>query len=147
MIINLLRAKFVSLLLLVFRNLAQSVGILLYQYMAKLTYYLKPCKLFAIYFETKPNCRLFVQTIEDMGAFAENVLRDKAAIMAYMERSNKVGSEVVIYRKEYPDGTIYYLEEVRMGRKSLAFQSMYKKKEVIVPTGPLAVCKAIRRRL
>ena len=115
--------------------------------MAKLTYYLKPCKLFAIYFETKPNCRLFVQTIEDMGAFAENVLRDKAAIMAYMERSNKVGSEVVIYRKEYPDGTIYYLEEVRMGRKSLAFQSMYKKKEVIVPTGPLAVCKAIRRRL
>lgn len=90
-------------------------------------------------------CADYLQTIEDMGAFAENVLRDKAAIMAYMERSNKVGNEVVIYRKEYPDGAIYYLEEVRMGRKSLAFQSMYKKRSdssiiaFALPLEPLCV--------
>ena len=41
---------------------------------------------------------------------------------------NKKGNEVIIYTKQYPDGNIYYLEEVRNGRESLAFQTMYKKK-------------------
>ena len=77
MIINLLRVKFVSLLLLVFRDLAQSVGILLYQYMAKLTYYLKPCKLFEIYFETKPNCRLLIFNIVNRSMMCFIVLGDK----------------------------------------------------------------------
>ena len=40
---------------------------------------------------------------------------------------NGEGNKVIIYTKSYPDGTTYYLEEVRNGRKSLAFQTMYKK--------------------
>ena len=38
------------------------------------------------------------------------------------------GRDVLVYTKAYPDGTVYYLEEVREGRKSLAFKTMYKKK-------------------
>ena len=41
---------------------------------------------------------------------------------------NKQGRDVIIYTKAYPDGTVYYLEEVRENRESLAFQTMYKKK-------------------
>ena len=41
--------------------------------------------------------------------------------------TNKQRNNVVIYNKKYPDGTTYYVEEVRNGRKSLAFQTMYKK--------------------
>lgn len=41
---------------------------------------------------------------------------------------NKQGRDVIIYTKMYPDGTVYYLEEVRENRESLAFQTMYKKK-------------------
>lgn len=40
---------------------------------------------------------------------------------------NSKGNEVIIYTKEYPDGTVYYLEEQRDRRKSLAFETMYKK--------------------
>ncbi len=39
------------------------------------------------------------------------------------------GRDVIIYQKEYSDGNIYYLEEVREKRKSLAFKTMYKKKK------------------
>ena len=42
---------------------------------------------------------------------------------------NKQGNDVIIYTKEYPDGTIYYLEEKRDGRGSLSFETMYKKKK------------------
>lgn len=42
---------------------------------------------------------------------------------------NKQGNEVIIYVKEYPDGTVYYLEEKRDGRSSLSFETMYKKKK------------------
>lgn len=41
---------------------------------------------------------------------------------------NKEGNKVIIYKKKFPNNEIYYLEEVRTGRKSLAFQSMYKKR-------------------
>ncbi|MCH5227169.1 MAG: hypothetical protein J1F16_05050 [Muribaculaceae bacterium] len=40
-------------------------------------------------------------------------------------RSSK--NSVIKYEREYEDGTIYYVEEKRDGRKSLAFQTMYKK--------------------
>lgn len=42
--------------------------------------------------------------------------------------AKKSGSNpVIVYEKIYEDGTIYYIEEKRDGRKSLAFQTMYKK--------------------
>lgn len=42
---------------------------------------------------------------------------------------NKQVNRVIIYRKEYADGMVYYLEEKRDGRDSLAFETMYKKKK------------------
>ena len=47
--------------------------------------------------------------------------------------SRSTGNTIIIYQKTYEDGTIYYLEEKRDGRKSLAFHTMYKK--LISPTG------------
>lgn len=41
---------------------------------------------------------------------------------------NKQGNEVLLYTKKYADGLVFYLEEVRDNRKSLSFQTMYKKK-------------------
>lgn len=41
---------------------------------------------------------------------------------------NKQGRDVLLYEKKYDDGTIIYVEEVRENRKSLSFQTMYKKK-------------------
>lgn len=38
-------------------------------------------------------------------------------------------NEVIIYEKEFGDGYVYYLEEKRDNRKSLAFHTMYKKKK------------------
>lgn len=43
-------------------------------------------------------------------------------------RSRSTGNEVIIYEKYFEDGYIYYLEEKRDKRKSLSFQTMYKKK-------------------
>jgi len=43
------------------------------------------------------------------------------------DNKNNSGNKVVIYEKKYSNGTTYYLEEVRNGRHSLAFQTMYKK--------------------
>ena len=42
---------------------------------------------------------------------------------------NKLGLQTIRYRKVFPDGTSYYLEEVRTRRKSLAFKTMYKLKK------------------
>ena len=36
-----------------------------------------------------------------------------------------------MYKKTYPDGTVYYVEESRVKRESLAFEIMYKKKNGI----------------
>ena len=44
-------------------------------------------------------------------------------------QKSRQGLEVIIYTKTYPDGTIYYLEEIRNGRNSLAFDTMYKRKK------------------
>ena len=46
-----------------------------------------------------------------------------------MEAYHRSGNEVIIYEKKFEDGYIYYLEEKRDNRKSLAFQTMYKKKK------------------
>ena len=44
-------------------------------------------------------------------------------------KSRTTGNEVIIYEKEFDDGYVYYLEEKRDKRKSLSFQTMYKKKK------------------
>ena len=41
---------------------------------------------------------------------------------------NKRGQDVIIYTKQYNDGTTFYIEEVRTGRKELAMQSIRKRK-------------------
>lgn len=54
-------------------------------------------------------------------------------------------NEVIIYEKSYDDGYVYYLEEKRDNRKSLAFHTMYKKKKgtdssdgfAVEPTAPI----------
>ena len=42
--------------------------------------------------------------------------------------TNKRNQVVITYVKSYPDGTTYYVEEVRVGRKELAADTMYKRK-------------------
>ena len=46
---------------------------------------------------------------------------------------NRLGLQTIKYTKVYKDGTTYYLEEVRTGRKSLAFKTMYKQKRKVIP--------------
>ena len=41
--------------------------------------------------------------------------------------SRSTRNDVIKYEKKYEDGTIYYIEEKRDGRRSLAFQTLYKK--------------------
>lgn len=38
-------------------------------------------------------------------------------------------NDVIVYEKEFEDGYVYYLEEKRNNRKSLAFHTMYKKRK------------------
>ena len=40
----------------------------------------------------------------------------------------KSGLDVIVYQKRYDDGTIYYVEEIRTGRESLALTTAYKKR-------------------
>lgn len=41
---------------------------------------------------------------------------------------NRRGQDVVVYSKIYKDGTTTYVEEVRVGRKELAMDTIYKRK-------------------
>ena len=41
---------------------------------------------------------------------------------------NRRGQDVVVYSKIYKDGTTMYVEEVRVGRKELAMDTIYKRK-------------------
>lgn len=41
---------------------------------------------------------------------------------------NKTGLETITYKKRMPDNTIYYVEEIRTGRKTLTINTMYKHK-------------------
>lgn len=43
------------------------------------------------------------------------------------EKLDAQGLPIIIYKKRYSDGIIFYLEEVRSGRKSLAFHNLYKR--------------------
>ena len=41
---------------------------------------------------------------------------------------NKIGRDVIKYTKKFSDGTVYYVEEIRNGRRTLTIQTMYKSK-------------------
>lgn len=41
---------------------------------------------------------------------------------------NKLGRDVIRYSKTYPDGTTFYIEEVRNAKKELALETLYKRK-------------------
>ena len=44
------------------------------------------------------------------------------------KQKSKSGLDVIVYQKKYDDGTIYYVEEIRTGRESLALTTAYKKR-------------------
>ncbi|MBO4644158.1 MAG: hypothetical protein J5716_06095 [Alphaproteobacteria bacterium] len=41
---------------------------------------------------------------------------------------NSIGRDVIKYQKKLEDGTTFYVEEIRTGRKNLTIQTMYKRK-------------------
>ena len=40
---------------------------------------------------------------------------------------NKIGRDLIRYSKRFKDGTTYYVEEIRTGKKKLAIQTLYKR--------------------
>ena len=40
---------------------------------------------------------------------------------------NRIGRETITYEKKFPDGCIYYIEEIRQGKKTLTINTMYKR--------------------
>ncbi|MDE6345380.1 MAG: hypothetical protein K2L55_01755 [Muribaculaceae bacterium] len=67
-------------------------------------------------------------TSEDYARIPE-ILEAYDRVTKSPNRSRSTGNEVIIYEKDFDDGYIYYLEEKRDKRKSLSFQTMYKKKK------------------
>ncbi len=67
-------------------------------------------------------------THEDYARIPE-ILESYDRVTKSPNRSRSTGNEVIIYEKDFEDGYIYYLEEKRDKRKSLSFQTMYKKKK------------------
>jgi len=45
-----------------------------------------------------------------------------------VEKNNRK-QDIIIYSKEYADGSVYFVEEVRNNRKELAMASLYKRKK------------------
>lgn len=66
---------------------------------------------------------------EDDYARIPEILDSYDRVSKSTNKTKGVGNEVIIYEKEFDDGYIYYLEEKRDRRKSLAFHTMYKKKK------------------
>lgn len=66
---------------------------------------------------------------EDDYSRIPEILEDYDKVSKSPNTSHRSGNEVIIYEKEFEDGYVYYLEEKRDSRKSLAFQTMYKKKK------------------
>ncbi len=67
-------------------------------------------------------------SIEDYARIPD-ILENYDRVSKSPNTSHRTGNEVIIYEKEFGDGYVYYLEEKRDNRKSLAFQTMYKKKK------------------
>ena len=56
-----------------------------------------------------------------------SILKDYDNLTVSNESTKSTGNTVIRYEKKFEDGIIYYLEEKRDGRRSLALQTMYKK--------------------
>lgn len=67
-------------------------------------------------------------TPEDYSKIPE-ILEDYDRVTKSPNNTKGTDNEVIIYEKEFDDGYVYYLEEKRDNRKSLAFHTMYKKKK------------------
>lgn len=65
---------------------------------------------------------------EDYARIPE-ILEEYDKVSKSPNNTHRSRNEVIIYEKEFEDGYIYYLEEKRDNRKSLAFQTMYKKRK------------------
>lgn len=67
-------------------------------------------------------------TIQDSDFYKiPEILESYDSISVSSNKTKSTSNTVIIYVKRYPDGRIFYLEEKRDGRKSLAFHTMYKK--------------------
>lgn len=83
-------------------------------------------------------------TAEDYGRIPE-ILEAYDKVSKSSNKTKGTENEVIIYEKGFDDGYVYYLEEKRDNRKSLAFHTMYKKKKgtdssdgfAVKPTAPI----------
>lgn len=83
-------------------------------------------------------------TADDYARIPE-ILEEYDKVSKSPNKTKGTENEVIIYEKEFGDGYIYYLEEKRDNRKSLAFHTMYKKKKgtdssdgfAVEPTAPI----------
>ena len=56
-----------------------------------------------------------------------SILKEYDSLTVSEVNTKSTGNTVIRYEKKFEDGMIYYLEEKRDGRRSLALQTMYKK--------------------
>ncbi len=70
-----------------------------------------------------------IAIIADDYARIPEILEEYDKVSKSPNKTKGTENEVIIYEKEFGDGYIYYLEEKRDNRKSLAFHTMYKKKK------------------
>ena len=56
-----------------------------------------------------------------------SILKEYDSLTVSEVSTKSTGNTVIRYEKKFEDGIIYYLEEKRDGRRSLALQTMYKK--------------------
>lgn len=66
---------------------------------------------------------------EDDYSRIPEILEDYDTLSKSPNKTKGTENEVIIYEKGFGDGYVYYLEEKRDNRKSLAFHTMYKKKK------------------
>ena len=66
---------------------------------------------------------------EDDYSRIPEILEDYDKVSKSPNKTKGTENEVIIYEKGFGDGYVYYLEEKRDNRKSLAFHTMYKKKK------------------
>lgn len=78
--------------------------------------------------QTEDNRGQIAITSEDYARIPE-ILESYDNVRESPNISHRSGNDVIIYEKEFEDGYVYYLEEKRDKRKSLSFQTMYKKKK------------------
>lgn len=64
---------------------------------------------------------------EDISRIPE-IVRGENVRISHEKKTKKTNLDGIVYEKEYQDGTIFYVEEVRSGKHALAFKTMWKRK-------------------